>query len=149
VDIVEVLEAIADAVGDAQAQLDPPLTTTWWLPDSVNPPHLYLVPPEIDFDKTFKRGIDQVQITARLLVSAASDEPAARFLEAFRSGSGARSIKAALVAARGEPGQPALGGAGGAHDIHASRWREPRWFEHSALTYLGCELEIQVMGAGS
>jgi hypothetical protein len=62
------------------------------------------------------------------------------------SGSGAASLKAAFTAARGAPGQLALGGL--ADDVHLQRVQGYRWYEHAGSSYVGAELAVRVIGDG-
>jgi hypothetical protein len=63
------------------------------------------------------------------------------------SGSGPASLKAAIEAARGAPGQYALGGL--AHDLHVMRVQGYRWYEHEGAQFVGAELIVKVIGDGS
>jgi hypothetical protein len=124
----------------------PPLTCTGHTPDSVMAPHYFVGEYTQDFDKVYQRGMDKLEFTSRVLVSRADDESSQAILDALLSGSGTSSLKAAIEAARGTPGQLALDGA--AHDLRVTRVQGYRWYEHNGTQYVGAELIIEVIGSG-
>lgn len=144
----EVREAIADA---ARAVVLPAntgkLTCTGYLPDAVTAPHFFCGEYSVNFDKAMRRALDEVELTCRVLVGRADDKSAQKTLDALLSGSGPASLKAAIEAARGAPGEYALGGL--AHDLHVMRVQGYRWYEHQGTQYVGAELVIKVIGEGS
>lgn len=141
-------EAIADA---ARAVVLPDgiakLTATGFVPDSVLAPHFFVAEYEQDFDKVMARGLDELTFTSRVLVSRTDDQFAQRTLDGMLSGAGPASLKQAIEAARGAPGEYALGGL--AHDLHVMRVQGYRWYEHAGATYVGAELAIKVIGEGN
>lgn len=141
-DISQVKAAIAAAVGDQIASLN----CFGYCPDSIPEPCFYAGEVEIDFDKTFGRGQDEIRVTCRLLVSRADDRAGQQALDSYLSGSGPASVKAALVAARGAPGQPALGGV--CDDLHLVRVQGYRLFQVGEVQYYGAELTVRVIGEG-
>lgn len=141
-DISKIRRGIADAVGSAI----PSLNTYGYCPDAPAEPAFYAGETEIHFDLTFGRGLDEVIVTCRLLVSRADDESGQAALDAYLSGSGPDSIKAALLAARGEPGQAALGGL--CHDLHLTRIQGHRLYQVGEVQYYGAELTVRVIGEG-
>lgn len=122
------------------------LTCTGYVPDSVMAPHFFCAEMDITYDKAHNRALDVAEITCRALISRADDKSAQVVLDALLSGSGTSSLKAAIEAARGAPGQYALGGA--AHDLQVMRVQGYRWYEHNGTQYLGAELVIKVIGEG-
>lgn len=142
------LQAVAEGLADAAADVtcDPPLNTFAFAPDSVPEPCAFVAEMEIEFDKAHNRGLDEVMVTMRVLVGRSDDKAAAARLNGLMSGSGAGSLKAALEAARGAPGQSALDGA--CDDFHVTRIQGHRWYEHASTTYLGGEWRIRVIGPG-
>lgn len=124
----------------------PALTCTGYTPDGVTAPHFFVGEYTQEFDKTYRRGTDALEFTARVLVGRADDKSAQEILDALLSGSGASSLKAAIEAARGAPGQLALDGA--ADDLHVRRVQGYRWYEHNGTQYVGAELIIHVIGSG-
>lgn len=146
------ISPIRDAIADAAHAVVLPagigkLVCTGYLPDSVVTPCFYVAEVEINFDKAHGRGMDELLFTCRAYASRADDRSSQQILDAMLSGSGAASLKAAIEAARGAPGEMALGGL--ADDLHLQRVQGYRWFEHAGSTYLGAELTIKVIGSGS
>ncbi|MFI1001989.1 hypothetical protein ACIP10_15345 [Streptomyces galbus] len=141
-------EAIADA---ARAVVLPDglanLTCTGYVPDSVNAPHFFVAEYEQDYDKAMGRGLDEITFTSRVLVARTDDAFAQKALDGMLAGAGPASLKQAIEAARGAPGELALGGL--AHDLHVTRAQGYRWYEHAGATYVGAELMIRVIGEGS
>ena len=146
--ISEVRDAIADA---ARVVVLPAgigkLKCTGYVPDSIVAPCFFVGEVEVTFDKAMGRKLDELLFTCRVLAGRADDRSSQRILDALLSGSGAASLKAAIEAARGGPGEYALGGL--AHDLHVQRIQGYRWFEHAGSTYVGAELVIKVIGDGS
>ncbi|OSZ58670.1 hypothetical protein OQI_20400 [Streptomyces pharetrae CZA14] len=123
------------------------LTTTGYVPDSVQAPHFFVGEYEQAYDRAMARGLDELTFTCRVLVSRADDRSAQRILDDMLAGAGPASLKAAIEAARGAPGEYALGGL--AHDLHVQRVQGYRWYEHAGVSYVGAELTIKVIGEGS
>lgn len=145
--IAEVREALAIA---ASAVVLPSgvrkLTCTGYTPDAIAEPHFFVGEVSIEFDKTFGRGLDEVEVTCRVLVGRQDDRAAQKVLDALLSGAGPASLKQALEAARGAPGEAALGGL--ADDFHVVRVQGYRWYEHAGVQYVGAEIIIRVIGDG-
>ncbi|GIH29092.1 hypothetical protein Aph01nite_74020 [Acrocarpospora phusangensis] len=138
----EIRKALADAVRTPI----PSLNCFGFVPDVVPPPAFYAGEVEIDFDKTFGRGMDEIQVTCRLLVSRADDRSGQALLDKYLAGSGEYSVKAALMAARGAPGEPALGGL--ADDLHLRRVQGYRLYQVGEVQFYGAELIVHVYGRG-
>jgi hypothetical protein len=146
------ISAIRDAIATAASAVVLPdgiekLTSTGYVPDTITAPHFFVAEYEQDFDKAMGRGMDELTFTCRVLVARADDRAAQRVLDGMLSGSGTASLKAAIEAARGAPGEYALGGL--AHDLHVQRVQGYRWYEHAGATYVGAELAVKVIGDGS
>lgn len=144
--------AIRDAIADAARAVVLPdgigkLTCTGHVPDAVVEPHFFCGEYSVNFDRAMRRSLDEVELTCRVLVSRADDRAAQRILDAMLAGAGPASLKQAIEAARGAPGDYALGGL--AHDLHVMRIQGYRWYEHQNTTYIGAELIIKVIGEGS
>lgn len=122
------------------------LTATGYTPDAVVTPHFFCGEYSIDFDKAMNRSLDTLELTCRVLVSRADDRSAQAVLDGMLAGSGPASLKAAIEAARGAPGEYALGGL--AHDLHITRMQGYRWYEHQGTQYVGAELIIRIIGEG-
>lgn len=125
----------------------PKLTSTGYVPDAVTEPHFFVGEVEITFDRAMGRGLDQLEFTCRVLVGRQDDRASQKVLDALLSGAGAASLKAAIEAARGAPGEAALDGL--ADDLHVMRVQGYRWYEHAGTQYVGAELVIKVIGPGS
>nr|WP_203689081.1 hypothetical protein [Streptomyces sp. SID12488] len=123
------------------------LTSTGYVPDSVVVPCFFVAEVDINFDKTMGRGTDELMFTCRVLAGRADDRSSQRVLDALLSGAGVASLKQALEAARGAPGELALGGA--ADDLHLERVQGYRWYEHQGSSYVGAELAVKVIGDGN
>ncbi|WP_406420903.1 hypothetical protein [Streptomyces sp. NBC_00842] len=145
------MSAVRDAIADAARAVVLPaaakLTATGYTPDSVTEPHFFCGEYSIEFDKAMGRGLDTAELTCRVLVGLADDEAAQRLLDAMLSGSGPASLKQAVEAARGAPGEYALGGL--AHDLHVMRVQGYRWYEHQGNQYIGAEIIIKIIGEGN
>lgn len=145
------ISAVRDAIADAASAVVlpagvPNLTCTGYTPDAVTEPHFFVGEVEVMFDRVMGRGLDQLEFTCRVLVGRQDDRAGQRVLDALLSGAGTASLKAAIEAARGAPGQMALDGL--ADDLHVMRVQGYRWYEHQGTTYVGAELVIKVIGPG-
>ena len=146
--ISAVREALADAARAVVLPVGlPKLTSSGFVPDAIIAPHFFVAEYEQTFDKVMARGLDELIFTSRVLVGRGDDKAAQQMLDAMLSGSGPASLKVAIEAARGAPGDFALGGL--AHDLHVMRVQGYRWYEHAGATYVGAELMIKVIGEGS
>lgn len=122
------------------------LTATGYVPDAVTAPHFFVGEYTQTFDRAMHRATDELEFTCRVLVSRADDAAGQRALDAMLSGSGPASLKEAIEAARGGPGEYALGGL--ADDLHVMRVQGYRWYEHNGVDFIGAELVIKVIGEG-
>ena len=134
-DINEVFAGIA-----ARADTIAGLRGLQYMPDAVTPPMFAPMDVEGEFDKTFGRGMDELSVRCLLLISRATDKQGQAKLNAYLSGSGAKSIKAALFADR------TLGGS--CDDSHVVRFTGYGQFEHAGITYYGAEFFVRVIGEG-
>jgi hypothetical protein len=145
------MSAVREAVADAARSVVLPeglakLTATGYVPDAVAVPCFFTADYTVDFDRAMNRSLDKVELTCQVLVGIADDRAAQRTLDALLSGSGPASLKQAIEAARGAPGEYALGGL--ADDLHVTRLQGYRWYEHQGTTYLGGQLIIDIIGEG-
>lgn len=146
------ISPIRDAIADAARTVVLPtgvgkLVCTGYVPDSVVTPCFYVGEVEVNFDKAMGRKLDELLFTCRAYASRSDDRSSQKILDSMLSGAGTASLKAAIEAARGAPGEMALGGL--ADDLVIQRVQGYRWFEHAGATYLGAELTIKVIGDGS
>lgn len=92
-------------------------------------------------------GSDVAEFTCTVVVSSAEDKDSQALLDDLLSRDGAKSIRAALMAARGEPGEYALNGA--ADDLSIVRidgYRSLTWSDE-ASTYFGADITVRVIGS--
>lgn len=122
------------------------MTTYDWAPLKPEPPCIFPEEVTCDFDRTFGRGLDELTVTLRLLVSNTEEREGARMLYGYLAGSGSGSIKAAIEAARGAPGQLALGGA--ADDLHVTRINGVNFYDVGGLKFIGADFVVRVIGSG-
>ncbi|MFC7380890.1 hypothetical protein [Sphaerisporangium rhizosphaerae] len=141
-DVGAIRKALADVVRDEI----PSLNCFGYVPDDVPEPCFYSGEVEIDFDKTFGRGMDEIAVTCRLLVSRADDRSGQEALDKYLAGSGPDSIKQAIETGRGAPGQSALGGL--ADDLHVQRVQAYRQYLVGDRTYYGAEIVVRIIGRG-
>ncbi|MFO7164879.1 MAG: hypothetical protein DIU75_016240 [Mycolicibacterium hassiacum] len=140
------ISAIRDALADVVRSKIPELNCFGYLPDSIPEPCFYVGEVEIDYDRAFRRGMDELTITCRVLTSRADDRAGQEALDRYLAGSGRYSIKAAIESARGAPGQPALGGL--CHDLHVQRVQAYRMYQVGEVQYYGAEIMLRVIGKG-
>jgi hypothetical protein len=123
------------------------LTSTAYLPSAPTTPHFFVGDYTVDFDKTMRRGTDEIEFTCGVVVSRSDDLSGQRVLDGLLSGSGEGSLKEAIEVARGAPGELALGGA--ADDLRVTRVQSYRYYEVAGVQYLGAQFTIRVIGDGS
>lgn len=136
-----VRRALADAVRDPTIA---GLNALGYMPGAVDPPVFVAGEVELDPNYTYA-GSDEVIVTCYLLVSSADEDPAQELLDEYMSRSGVRSVRAALLAARGGPGEAALGGL--ADDlglVTSSGWR---MYQVGEKQYFGSTLRVRVVGS--
>lgn len=146
------ISPIRNAIADAARTVVLPdgvgkLTSTGYVPDSIAAPAFFVAEVEVTYDKAMGRKLDELLFTCRALVGRTDDRTSQKILDSLLSGGGPASLKAAIEAARGAPGEMALGGL--ADDLHVQRVQGYRWYEHEGTTYVGAELTIKVIGDGS
>lgn len=141
-DISAVRAGLATAASNVVS--DPKLTCFGYVPDSIPEPCFYAAEVDITFDQTFGRGMDELMVTCRVLVSRADDKSSQTLLDGYLKGAGSTSLKAAL---EGTPGVPqTLDGA--CDDLHVVRVQGYRFYEHNGTQYVGAELIVRVIGEG-
>lgn len=146
------ISSVKDAIAAAAAAVVLPagigkLVCTGYVPDAVVAPCFFVAEVDITYDRTMGRGTDELEFTCRVLAGRADDRSSQRILDALLSGAGEASLKVAIEAARGAPGEYALGGL--ADDLHLERVQGYRWYEHQGSSFVGAELAIKVIGSGS
>lgn len=111
-----------------------------YVPDALPEPVFMVGEIDIDFDKTFSRGSDELTITCRVLVARGDDQGGQQTLRDFMAGGGVYSVKKAIESDR------TLGGA--CDDLRVVRARGNRLFVVGEVRYYGVEFEVYVIGDG-
>lgn len=141
-DLSLVKAELAAAVAAAEI---PNLDTYSFVPDRPSIPCFYAGEVAIEPNNTFG-GSDVAEVTCRVLVSHADDADGQLLLDKYLSRSGDHSIRAALFAARGEPGELALNGA--ADDVVVVRIDGYRVFADSENNaFYGADITVRVIGS--
>jgi hypothetical protein len=91
-------------------------------------------------------GMESLDITCSVLTSTADDDGGQQLLDKLISKDGPYSIRAALLAARGEPGEAALDGA--ADDVWVVRIDGYRMLQYAdeGAQYYGADITVRVIG---
>lgn len=115
-----------------------------YTPDGPDIPCFYAGETTFQHNVTFG-AVDQVEITCRVLTSTSDDEAGQRLLDKYLRRTGPFSIRAALLAARGDPGELALDGA--CSDFNIVRIQGYRLYRVGAETALfGAEIIVMAIG---
>lgn len=118
-----------------------------YVPNDVDPPVFYAGEATFQHNITFG-DVDQVEITCRVLTSTADaiGDVGQALLDKYLRRKGVFSIRAALLAARGAPGEMALDGA--CSDFNIQRIQGYRLYRVADKTYFGAELIVMAIGDG-
>ncbi|MFY1660905.1 hypothetical protein [Micromonospora sp. WMMD1274] len=137
--ISDVRQELANAVKPIRG-----LTCYGYVPDSFTVPCFFPLEVEVDPNQSYG-GYDRATVTCRIFVSSVDDKAGQKLLDELLSRTGPRSVRAALMAARGEPGEYALNGA--ADDFKIARIQGYRKYQVDDNTvYFGAEIVIEVLG---
>lgn len=131
-DLVEVRAALAVA-----AAAVPGLNATAHAPASLEAPAFYPGESTIDYDQTFAKGVDDIQLTCYVMTSFADDQDGQSLLDEL-VGRGPKSIKLALEADR------TLGGA--CSDMCVRRMQAYRTYGSGTDTFYGAQIIVRVVG---
>jgi hypothetical protein len=113
------------------------LRTAATVPDQINPPIAVVMPTSITYDTAFARsGGDEYEFSVMVIVGRVDERMAQNKLDAYCSGSGAQSIKAAIQSNR------TLGGK--AFDCRVTSLRSYNQISVADVTYLAAEFAVQV-----
>lgn len=140
-DVSAVRAALADAVRDP---IVVGLNALGYEPDAVPEPVFCAGEVEIDPNFVFGGAYDMT-VVCRLYVSRADDKAGQQLLDAYLSKTGSKSVVAALRAARGAPGSPALGGV--ADDLNVTAINGYRLYQVGETQFFGAELRVRVIGS--
>jgi hypothetical protein len=135
----------AAAVVNAMAD---PLTCFAYVPSDGPTPFAYFQVESVEYDRAMRQGSEELILTLMVMVSRADDRTSSELLDAYISSTGSKSLKAAIEAANGAPGQLALSGQ--ADFVHVSGTTSgPRWYEwEDGSKYYGAGLRVRVLGTG-
>lgn len=99
------LAAVMDELGDRLGTING-LRVHRWPPDNISPPAAIVsYPDSYEFDATYSRGMDRVEVPVIVLVGKVSERAARTRLSRYIAGSGPASVKHVLERA-GDPAQP-------------------------------------------
>ena len=116
------------------------LRTSATIPDQVTPPMAVVMPQTITYDTAFARsGGDEYEFTVTVIVGRVDERTAQNRLDAYCSGSGTGSIKAAIES------DETLGGK--AFDCRVTSLRNYNQIIVGDTTYLSAEFVVQVYSA--
>jgi hypothetical protein len=99
-DITAVREALASNLSAITG-----MTASPYMLMNPYPPAAHVFPGEVEFDRSYGRGLDFMVFTLQVLAGTVSEEQAQRDLDAYLAGSGPTSVKEAIESDR------TLGGA--------------------------------------
>lgn len=139
-DLERVLEGLTDA-----AKAISGLTCYPFVPDSVEVPCFYTADVTVDFEMTFGNQPD-VTVVCRVLTGRTDDRAGQKQLLRLMANHGPMSIKAALEAAKGDPGQYALDGA--CDDFNVRRVTGHRVYTVGEKPYYGADWAVHIIGDG-
>jgi hypothetical protein len=115
----------------------PGLRTAATVPDQINPPIAVVMPSSITYDLAFARsGGDEYEFSVMVIVGRVDERMAQNKLDAYCSGTGVQSIKAAIESNR------TLGGE--AFDCRVTSLRSYNQVSVADVTYLAAEFAVQV-----
>jgi len=146
VDISLVKTRLAEAVESVTAESGETINCFAFTPDAITPPVFYVGEVTINPNGTFN-GFDTADFVCRILTSHADDKEGQRLLDGFLRRTGPSSIRAALHAARGGPGEYALDGA--ADDLNISAIQGYRLYRVGSEVFFGAEILVRVIGDGT
>lgn len=139
------INAVKTGLATQAGTVTPALNAFGFVPDSIIPPCFFTGEVDIEYDKAFNRGLDELMVTCYILVGYSFSEPAQKLLDGYLKGSGPSSLKAAI---EGTPGIPqTLGGA--CDDLHVVRVQAYRPYQLGGSDYVGAELIVRVIGSGT
>lgn len=110
------------------------LRTAATMPDNPNPPIAIVVPNNVSFDDTFKRGMQTYAFTVLLVVGRADERTAQNNLDAYVSSTGSSSVKLAIESDK------KLGGY--AFDTRVTEMRNYGQISIGEVTYLSAEFTV-------
>jgi hypothetical protein len=132
------LDAVATEIATQLDTIDG-LRVYGYPPDSISPPAGVLsLPTDIDFDKTYGRGMDRLTWPLLVIVGKVTDRTVPERLYPYCSGSGESSVKAVLEA-----------GTYTALDMLRVTRAEPDVVNWHGTDYVGVVFELDIAGSGA
>lgn len=122
----------------------PSLAVFGYVPDSIPEPAFVVGEVEINPNNSFG-GFDEARVTCYVLTGRQDDRAGQKLLDQFLSRTGAASVRAAILAARGAPGSPALSGA--ADDLNIESISGYRFYRFGDVPYYGAAITVKVVGS--
>lgn len=136
------IEDVMSEIGEKLETIPQLRVFPYWA-DKIAPPAAIVgLPEDIKYDETYGRGSDAVTVPVWLLVSRASDRASNAQLAAYLSGSGTRSVKAAVDSKR-------LTNEYASCDTVTVVTAKTGTYTSSGVSLLGAEFSVQVTGSGS
>lgn len=112
------------------------LRTTATVPESVSPPIAVVIPGSVTFDRSFKRGLDEYELTVLVIACRADARTAQNTLDAYCEPTGSTSVKTAIESDR------TLGGT--IQDLRVTSMRNYGPAEIGGTVYMTAEFVVQV-----
>jgi len=113
------------------------LRTAATVPDSINPPIAVVMPSSINYDTAFARtGGDEYEFLVMVIVGRVDERTAQNRLDAYCSGTGTGTVKAALESDKTL--------AGKAFSLRVTNLRNYNQLTVGDITYLAAEFVVQV-----
>jgi hypothetical protein len=113
------------------------LRTAATVPDSINPPIAVVMPSSINYDTAFARtGGDEYEFLVMVIVGRVDERTAQNRLDAYCSGTGEGTVKAALESDKTL--------AGKAFSLRVTNLRNYNQLTVGDITYLAAEFVVQV-----
>lgn len=134
------VQSVADGLATRLATITG-MRTSSHVADAVSVPHASIALEGITFDLSMGRGLDQLDFTVRVYASRATDRAGQKSLFSYLSGSGAKSVKAAIN------GDRTLGGV--AADTHVSAVSNIGVYEAGGTDYYGADFTVTVYATGA
>jgi len=112
------------------------LRTTATVPESVSPPIAVVIPVGVTFDRAFRRGLDEYEISVMLFACRADARSAQNTLDDYCDPTGPLSVKTAIESDRTL--------AGSIQDLRVTAMRNYGPADIGGTTYLAAEFAVQV-----
>lgn len=146
--IQEVFTALSEAVDAAKISVGGVQLTCYdFTPDAITAPAFYVGETDIDPNIDYSTETDELTVVCRVMCARTDDSAGQKALIALLERKGPTSVRAAILAAEGAPGERALGGA--CDDINIISVRGMRGYIIGTTTYVGAEIRVLAVGVRS